>query len=71
MQRKPSLNLLAFIVAVLVTLAAALFTAWWYGLDWNVVYKFAPLYVGMFVMAVGVPVYYTFRLRTSRRGIRG
>ncbi len=54
MQRKPPLNPIAFTMAALLTACAALFTAWWYGLEWNVVFKFAPQYIGMFVIAIGV-----------------
>jgi len=65
------LNPVAFTMAALFTACAALFTAWWYGLEWNVVFKFAPQYIGMFVIAVGVPVYYVFRLLRSRSGGHG
>ena len=55
------MDFLAFAIAATLTSTVALLVAWWYVLEWSVVLKYLPLYLGMFAMAVGVPAYYVLR----------
>ena len=71
MQRKQSLDLVAFASALMLTLALAFVVGWWYGLNWSVVNRFAVLYLSMFAMAVGIPCYYILRYVRSHGFLQG
>jgi hypothetical protein len=68
MRNKSPMDRIAFTLSALATLAAALFVAWWYHLDWKVMMKpFAfPLFIGMFAGAVGMPAYFILRYIRKR-----
>lgn len=65
-----SLDVVALFGATFFSLCAAAGAAWWFGLSSAVLYKHGLLYIGIFAAAVGVPVYYTIRLRQNTRSTR-
>lgn len=56
------LDPIAFLVAISITLTAAIIAAWAYNLGWNEVailsFFGAPLYLYMFFMPIGFPIYF-------------
>jgi hypothetical protein len=63
------LDRIAFALAFLLTVAAALAVAWWYGFGWRVMARpFAlPLFFAMFASAIGMPAYYILRYLRKRK----
>jgi hypothetical protein len=64
MRSKSHVDVVAFALSSLLTLAVALAVAWWYGFDLRVMVArpFAlPLFISMFAGAVGMPTYYILR----------
>lgn len=47
--------------SVIATTSAALFVAWLYPLDRDVVLRFGLFYFGMFAAVVGMPIYYAIK----------
>jgi hypothetical protein len=69
MRTKSHVDIFAFAMSSLSTLAAAFAVAWWYGFGWRVMAKpFAlPLFIFMFGGAVGMPAYYILRYARTRK----
>jgi hypothetical protein len=69
MRTKSHVDIVAFAISSLLTLAVAFAVAWWYGFGWRVMAKpFAlPLFIFMFGGAVGMPTYYILRYVRRRK----
>jgi hypothetical protein len=67
--RTKSLDIVAFAISSLLTLAVAFAVSRWYDFAWKVMAKpFAlPLYIFMFGGAVGMPAYYILRYVRRRK----